>query len=207
MGRKNNFSKDKSYWQNMVDRENGKEFKSDEYQYKFYEIQFEQKDLIKLSNGIPISPEYNDKIQEKLDELKILLINRMWQIVEENCTKKQIDVLKLYYKEGMTQVEVAKKLNLTQHTITKSISGNAIYGNGKGKKPTKVLGGSIRKLKLILGNDPISNDLLKRMQLIEDEIADIYPDFTTKSRRVNATIGSNWKIVNGKRVYYIKGDE
>ncbi len=100
--------------------------------------------------------DYNEDLLDLEDELK----KEFWRIVDDLLTPRQKAVLKLA-SEGLTQMEIAKKLKVNQSSITKSLNGNVDYKNGK-----KVYGGSKKKILKIIENDEKIKLILNKMQEI-----------------------------------------
>lgn len=100
--------------------------------------------------------DYNEELLDLEDELR----REFWRIVEDLLTDRQKAVLKLA-SQGLTQMEIAKKLKVNQSSITKSVHGNVDYKNGR-----KIYGGSKRKILKIIENDEKIKSILARMQEI-----------------------------------------
>ena len=96
---------------------------------------------------------YNEELFELKDKLKAAF----WRIVDTQLTSRQKEVIHLY-AEGLTQTEIAKKLNVNQSSITKSINGNCDYRNGR-----KVYGGARKKLRKIADKDEEIKEILDRI--------------------------------------------
>ena len=64
------------------------------------------------------------------------------KLIEMHLTDRQRDILRLYYFQGMTQVEIAEKLELTQSTVSRHLFGTTRDG--------KTVGGAIAKLRKLL---------------------------------------------------------
>jgi DNA-binding CsgD family transcriptional regulator len=103
---------------------------------------------------------YNDEIAELEEQLK----EEFWRVVEQ-LTERQKKVLKLLAK-GNTQMEVAKELGVNQSSITKSVHGNTSYDKGK---PKVSYGGSKKRLKALLNEDPKIQDILRRIADLRGE--------------------------------------
>lgn len=101
---------------------------------------------------------------EELLDLQEQLLVEFWRIVD-TLTPRQSQVLKLY-AQGLTQIEIAKHLNVNQSSITKSINGNCDYRNGK-----KIYGGAKKKLQRIAAKDPVIQGIFRRMAEIKSENA------------------------------------
>jgi DNA-binding CsgD family transcriptional regulator len=103
---------------------------------------------------------YNEEILDLKDQLKVAF----WRIVDTKLTSRQRKVIHLY-AEGLTQTEIAKKLNVNQSSITKCINGNCDYRNGK-----KIYGGARKKLQKFAEQDSEVQEILSRIaELQEDE--------------------------------------
>jgi len=96
---------------------------------------------------------YNEEILDLQDQLK----KEFWRLVDEQLTDRQKEVLHLS-ADGMTQMEIAKLLNVNQSSITKSINGNCDYRNGK-----KVYGGANKKLRKLIEDDEKIQIILKKI--------------------------------------------
>lgn len=107
--------------------------------------------------------EINSDIKEKLFEIDEKLNKAYWRIIDTSLTKRQKEIIK-YSAGGLTQMETAKKLNVNQSSITKSIHGNCDYKNGR-----KIYGGSEKKLKKAAEKDPEIQELRKhRRELLDN---------------------------------------
>ena len=63
-------------------------------------------------------------------------------LIDTHLTDRQRDILRLYYFKGMTQVEIAEELALTQSTVSRHLFGTTRGG--------KKVGGAIAKLRKVL---------------------------------------------------------
>lgn len=94
---------------------------------------------------------------ERIEDLKIELLELVKLEVDLHLTAWQANVIRMYYFEHKTQLEIAHLLGVNQSCITKSITGSHIY---KTKKAPHKIGGAIRKLKKICyKNEKILNIL------------------------------------------------
>ena len=100
---------------------------------------------------------YDERVVELEDQLK----DEFWRIVSQ-LTPRQQEVIKLY-ASGKTQMEIAKKLNVNQSSITKSINGNVDYKNGK-----KCYGGAKKKLQKLAESDNKIKDLLNQINELRE---------------------------------------
>jgi predicted DNA-binding protein YlxM (UPF0122 family) len=138
--------------------------RSDKYQYILCETTFSNDMLESFSNDESIYKRlnpfsYNERVLELEDELK----KEFWRVADECLTDRQKEVVKLSM-ENYTQQEIAKKLNVNQSSITKSLNGNVDYKNGK-----KVYGGIKLKLIKAVEKDQRVQDILKRISEIRDD--------------------------------------
>ena len=100
---------------------------------------------------------------ERLYLLEDQLREEFWKLAEEVCTERQWVCLTLY-SQGYTQMEIAKKLDVNQSSITKSLNGNVDYKNGK-----KVYGGLIKKLRKAITKSEKIQEILSQMQELQEE--------------------------------------
>ena len=102
---------------------------------------------------------YNEDLINLEDELK----KEFWRIVNSLLTDRQKEVIRLL-SDGLTQMEIAKKLEVNQSSITKSINGNVSYLKGR-----TTYGGAKKKLKKIIQSDEKIIEILRKMMEIRDE--------------------------------------
>ena len=145
----------------MVDRRKNR---SDSYQWILVECPCSPEMLTEVADsegiGAQLNPwGYNEELLELKDRLKVAF----WRIVDTQLTDRQKEVIHLY-AEGFTQTEIAKKLNVNQSSITKSINGNCDYRNGR-----KVYGVARKKLKKIAEKDEEIQEILARMADIQSD--------------------------------------
>jgi len=67
----------------------------------------------------------------------------VFELIEEKLTRRQREVVTLYYVHGKTQEDIAIILNLTQSTVSRHLFGTVRAG--------KKIGGAIPKLRKIIG--------------------------------------------------------
>ena len=137
--------------------------RSDRYQVIFNEIAYSNEMMCIFTNEDSMEKKlnpfsYNEEILELEDQLK----KEFWRIVE-TLTDRQKEVIKLYAK-GLTQMEIAKRLNVNQSSVTKSLHGNVDYKNSK-----RCYGGSERKLRKIIDEDPKIQEILRKIRELRDE--------------------------------------
>lgn len=63
-------------------------------------------------------------------------------LIDSKLTERQRDILRLYYLEGMTQVEIAEALAVTQSTVSRHLFGT--------RRDGKKVGGAIAKLRKLV---------------------------------------------------------
>lgn len=113
--------------------------------------------------GSQLNPwKYNEELLDLQDDLK----QEMWRLIDTRLTERQKEVIHLW-AQGFTQTEIAKKLNVNQSSITKSINGNTDYSGGKTGK--KVYGGARKKLQKLAAQDEKIQSILKRIAELSDE--------------------------------------
>lgn len=139
--------------------------RSDKYQHLLLETACSNEMLSSFSNEDSIYNRLNPwNYDEDLIELEDQLKKEFWRVIESSLTDRQKEVIKLA-ASGLTQMEIAKKLNVNQSSITKSINGNVDYKNGR-----RSYGGSSKKLlKIIEGDAKIQELLLKIAELREEK--------------------------------------
>ena len=131
----------------MTDRSKNR---SDRYQWVLIECPCSPEMMTEVCDSDGIGAQLNPwGYNEELFELKDKLKAAFWRIVDTQLTSRQKEVIHLY-AEGLTQTEIAKKLNVNQSSITKSINGNCDYRNGR-----KVYGGARKKLRKIADKDDV----------------------------------------------------
>ena len=146
----------------MIDRSKNR---SDRYQNLFAELSCAPETLAEYSDSQGLTGQNNTvKSQEELLDLKDQLIKAFWRIVDTQLTSRQKEVLKLC-AQGLTQIEIAKRLNVNQSSITKSINGNTDYRNGK-----RIYGGARKRICKIAANDIEIQNIFRRMAEINSEI-------------------------------------
>jgi predicted DNA-binding protein YlxM (UPF0122 family) len=138
--------------------------RSEAYQYLIAEKLYSNDMMESFSNDESISHrlnpfEYNEDLLDLTDELKV----EFWRIVNSLLTDRQKEVIRLY-SDGYTQMEIAKKLNVNQSSITKSLNGNVDYKDGR-----RVYGGSMKKIKKIIEMDDKIKDILDKMSALRNE--------------------------------------
>ena len=140
--------------------------RSDRYQHILVESSCSPDMLTEFSDARGITGMLNSGVyNEDLLDLKEQLVAAFWRIIRTKLTPRQCEVIELY-AQGLTQTEIAKRLNVNQSSITKSINGNCDYRNGK-----KIYGGAKKKLRRIAAQDPEIQSILQQMGEIQSDIA------------------------------------
>lgn len=147
--------------------------RSNHYQHLFAESSYSNEMMESFPNELSLynrlNPfEYSEELMDLEEELRI----EFWRIVE-TLTDRQKAVLTLR-AEGKTQMEIAKMLNVNQSSITKSINGNVDYKQTNGKdsmsnKKAKSYGGSLKKLRRLLEQDPRVQEILAKIAQVRSE--------------------------------------
>lgn len=137
--------------------------RSDRYQSIFAELSFSNEMMADFAANQGLYAKGSNDYNEELLDLKTELKKELWRLIDTALTERQRQVLRLY-AEGFTQIEIAKKLNVNQSSITKSINGNCDYRNGR-----RIYGGSKRKLRRLAAKD-------EKIQAILARIAEIYEE-------------------------------
>jgi DNA-binding CsgD family transcriptional regulator len=141
-----------------------KKTRSASYQAIFAELSCSNDILEAFSNQDSIYNRLNPwAYDERLVDLEDALRKELWRVIEASLTTRQKEVIRLA-ASGMTQMEIAKKLNVNQSSITKSINGNVDYKNGK-----KSYGGSKRKLLKIIERDVKIQELIAEINELRQE--------------------------------------
>ena len=144
--------------------------RSNGYQWVIMETPFDSDALSDFSDSQGFAGVMNDAVyKEELKELNERLRDEYWRIVETHLTPRQQQVLKLL-ATGMTQIDVAKVLNVNQSSVTKSVHGNTDYGKKNGKKNKKSYGGANKRIKKLVDKDPKIQEILARIAEIKEEL-------------------------------------
>ena len=151
----------------MVDRTKNR---SDSYQQLFCELSCSPEILNEVANSEGIYSKLNPfGYNEEFFELKEQLRLAFWRIVDKELTKRQKQVIKMT-AEGMTQMEIAKKLNVVQSSINKGLNGNVDYSVDviSGDRKKKTYGGAKKRIRRAVETDPEVQNLLKRLAEIQE---------------------------------------
>lgn len=148
-----------------MSQENRRQTRSDRYQYLILESLCSHEMLESFSNDESLYNKLNPfSYNEELLDLEDKLKGQFWKIVNQ-LTPRQKQVIELIAKDKLTQMETAKKLNVNQSSITKSLNGNVDYKNGK-----KCYGGAKRRIIKLAEEDSEIQEILARMrEIIENQ--------------------------------------
>lgn len=139
--------------------------RSDKYQHVLVEAPCSPDMLAEFSDFRGLAGQLNIvKYDEEMYELQELLKSERWKLIRTKLTARQCEVIE-HLATGATQIEVAKKLNVNQSSITKSLNGNCDYRNGK-----KVYGGAKKKLRKLENGCEEIQEILARMAEIQSEL-------------------------------------
>lgn len=144
----------------MVDRSKNR---SDRYQSIFAELPYSNEMMSQLAEQEGGLTRNDPELRERYLEAKERLRLAFWRLVDEQLTERQREVMKLYCA-GFTQIEIARKLNVNQSSITKSINGNCDYRNGK-----RIYGGAKKKLRRLAEKDKEIQGILAELVEINSE--------------------------------------
>lgn len=133
----------------------------------FIEISIDPNLLNNFANEEGMSAYFSNYADsEEFQRLRTELIREVLNVIENNLTERQKQVIKLTYLEGMTQNEISSQLGKHQTTIHKILQGNIDYNNQK-----KRYGGALKKIrKLCANNEKIKSILLKIKEKQEEQI-------------------------------------
>lgn len=138
--------------------------RSNAYQWIILESPAPPEQILEFSDsqsscGLSNSSEAQEELYDLQEKLKI----ELWRIIDTELTERQKQVLKLL-AEGKTQMDIAKLLNVNQSSVTKSVNGNTDYRNGK-----KTYGGAKKKIQKIASKDPIIQEILKKIEELQED--------------------------------------
>lgn len=141
--------------------------KSSNSQYLYREVVV---DPVILSTVYLGDAKYNLHETELVEEMKNLqedLFAKLKEIIYNQLTERQREVMIKTYFEGRTQMEVADLLGVCQTTIHKIISGNIDYSNN-GKR----YGGALKKIRKICETDETVLDILARIAELKSQLSE-----------------------------------
>lgn len=137
--------------------------RSNGYQHLFAEQLYSNDMMADFSEAQGLVENYKPEDRELLLDLREDLRAEFWRLVWTELTPRQAQVIKLL-TEGYTQIEIAKKLNVNQSSITKSVNGNCDYRKGK-----KVYGGAKKKLRRLAAKDSRIQEIFIKMSEIHSQ--------------------------------------
>ncbi len=156
-----------------------KSVSSNKYQYLFYEVLWDfnpplitdhQHAPTMFSNAESLSARaYGFQYSEAILDLEDKVKERFWEISNEICTRQQLLILKLL-AEGLTQIEISKKLGINQSSISKCILGNTSYSQYGKKCNPKFYGGVTKKLRKVIKNDKEMQELFAKIRELQEPI-------------------------------------
>lgn len=139
--------------------------RANKYQWKINEIPFDYNSLIKYNNSHSLNYLIDPYIyKEQMFILQDQLLERVMLLAEQYLTDKQFKFIKLYYIDNLTQVEIAKIMNVIQNTVSKSIIGVKDSQGGKMKRY-----GALNKLRQIVMKDQRIINILQEMDDLKEE--------------------------------------
>lgn len=111
-----------------------------------------------------LTPEQKEELLDLQEQLK----KELWRLVDTELTKRQREVIRLRYSGvGMTQMKVARLLQINQSSVVKISSGNIDYKkeliNGVVVVTKKYYGGAFKKLKKLVSLDETIQNILKKI--------------------------------------------
>ena len=103
-----------------------------------------------------------DEDREKryaLQEFFATVLPVVSELVDTKLTKRQREIIRLYYFCGKTQEEIAEELALTQSTVSRHLFGTVRNG--------RKVGGSIPKLQKVVGRTdcPLIDEALETLKI------------------------------------------
>lgn len=137
--------------------------RSDQYQHLFSEIMYSHEMLSGFSNHEGISSrlcpyQYDEQLLDLQDRLK----DEFWRVVKESLSERQGEIIRLIGKEGKTQAEAGKALQINQSSVNKQILGSS-------SKDGLVNNGSYSKLREAVFADPIIISILAKIEELQEE--------------------------------------
>lgn len=137
--------------------------RSNRYQSLYAELPFSNEMMMEMSEQEGMIENNSPELRERFLDAKDRLREAFWRLVNTELTPRQREVLSLYC-EGYTQIEIARKLNVNQSSVTKSINGNCDYRKGK-----RIYGGAKRKLHRLAQKDHEIQEILAELAEINSE--------------------------------------
>ncbi len=150
--------------------------RSKRYQYKFREIPVESMDVFSdnmaLHNAENISSAQKQKQKEGI-------LGAIFEIADEQLTQRQKDILYCRYVLGLTQVEIGKRLGITQSCVSLQINGIPNYTYSKKH------GGILPKLKkmcvgeaAVASGSATTEETDALLKTIKSRIKKAHPEYT-----------------------------
>ena|SRR5579859_1737854 len=138
--------------------------RSSKYQYLLLESAYSNDMMESFCNEDSISSRLNPfEYSERLIDLEDQLKREFWRIVDTMLTKRQKEIVRLS-AEGLTQSEIAKKLDINQSSVSKCLLGNTLYHKSK-----SIYGGAKRKIQKIIETDDKIKEILQKMMEVRNE--------------------------------------
>jgi len=132
---------------------------------------------VSVSESYMSSFSNEDSIQAKLREneepyeyilLKEALLNELYKVIDEALTERQAEILSLVL-EGLTQREVAEKLNITQASVSMTLHGaKTKYKHSDARDES--YGGIYKKLKKACKKNPKIQEILAEIQALKSAV-------------------------------------
>lgn len=133
---------------------------SDIVSYNYIEISIDPHVLNNFSNEEGMNAFLTAySCSEEFQKIKTELLEEVLNIVNNNLTEKQKEVMKMTYLEGKTQNEISEELGKHQTTIHKILQGNIDYNNNK-----KRYGGALKKIRKLCANNEKIQKLLSKLK-------------------------------------------
>lgn len=141
-----------------------KENRSQRYQWLFLEKSFPHEMLDLFSNEDSIHKRlnpfaYNEEVEDLMEQLR----KGFWRLIKLLPSKQQ-KIIKLT-AQGLTQIEIAKKLKINQSSVTKQLHSRPAHPDtNKGNV------GILYKIQVLANQDAEITEILKKLsELREDE--------------------------------------
>ena len=132
----------------------------------FIEISIDPSLLNNFANEDGMNAYFNSYASsEEFQKLRNELIKEVMNIINNNLTERQRQVINLTYFEGMTQNEISTQLGKHQTTIHKILQGNIDYNNQK-----KRYGGALKKIRKLCSNNEKIRTILSKMKEKQEEL-------------------------------------
>lgn len=117
--------------------------RSYKYQYLIYELPISSEVMDSFSDT---RNPLNENLKNQIDLLKFELLDAVKEVIATELTPWQRLILRMYFFQNKTQVEIATELSCNQSSIAKNIWGSDRYVDGR---YVGCYGGAIPKLKRI----------------------------------------------------------